>query len=292
MLYYFLTFFTENRKNHFSRQSKDKKGDILKKKNDVFHELVNVMNKLRDRDGCPWDREQTRDSIKPYLIEEAYELLEAIDEKNPDKIKEELGDLLFQIIFHAKLAVEQNEFDIFDVCRHIKEKMIRRHPHVFGDIEVSCSKEVLKRWEDIKRKEPKNADRKSALDGIPEKLPSLLRAHRFQEKAARVGFDWEKLEEAFEKVEEELAELKQTFSKKNKIEMEHELGDVFFSLVNIARFIRVNPEESMRKAIGRFIKRFKYIEEETAKKGINLKNLSLREMDKYWNEAKNFYRRL
>lgn len=291
MLYYFLTFFCGKKVNLSYLQSKKLKGDILKKKNDVFYELVNVMNKLRDKDGCPWDREQTRDSIKPYLIEEAYELLEAIDEKNPDKIKEELGDLLFQIIFHAKLAEEQNEFDIFDVCRHIKEKMIRRHPHVFGDIEVSCSKEVLEQWEDIKRKEPKNSGRKSALDGIPEKLPSLLRAHRFQEKAARVGFDWEKLEDVFGKVEEELTELKQTFSKKNKVEMEHELGDVLFSLVNIARFIKVNPEESMRKAIGRFTERFKYIEEETAKKGLDLKNLSLQEMDKYWNEAKIFYRR-
>lgn len=261
----------------------------MKKKNNAFYELVNVMNKLRDKDGCPWDREQTRDSIKPYLIEEAYELLEALDEKNPDKIKEELGDLLFQIIFHAKLAEEQNEFDVFDVCQDIKEKMIRRHPHVFGDVEVSCSKEVLSRWEDIKRKEPKNASRKSALDGVPKELPSLLRAHRFQEKAARTGFDWEMIEDVVEKLEEELAELKQALSSKNKVEMEHELGDVLFSLVNIARFIKVNPEESMRKAIDRFVKRFNYIEEETARKGIDLKNLSLQEMDKYWNEAKIFY---
>ena len=195
----------------------------MKKKDNVFYELVNIMKKLRGKDGCPWDREQTSDSIKPYLIEEAYELLEAIEEKNPDKIKEELGDLLFQIIFHAKLAEEQKEFDVFDVCLHVKEKMIRRHPHVFGNTEVSCSKEVLVRWEDIKRKEPKNADRKSTLDGIPKELPSLLRACRLQEKAARVGFDWEKIEKVFEKVEEEMAELKQTFPNNNKIEMEHEL---------------------------------------------------------------------
>ncbi len=258
----------------------------MKKKDNVFYELVNIMKKLRGKDGCPWDREQTSDSIKPYLIEEAYELLEAIEEKNPDKIKEELGDLLFQIIFHAKLAEEQKEFDVFDVCLHVKEKMIRRHPHVFGNTEVSCSKEVLVRWEDIKRKEPKNADRKSTLDGIPKELPSLLRACRLQEKAARVGFDWEKIEKVFEKVEEEMAELKQTFPNNNKIEMEHELGDVLFSLVNIARFIKVNPEEAMRKAICRFIERFKYIEEETTRRGLDLKDLSLQEMDKYWNEAK------
>ena len=258
----------------------------MKKKNNVFYELVCVMKKLRDEGGCPWDKEQTRDSIKPYLIEETYEVLEAIEKKNPHKIKEELGDLLFQIIFHAKFAEEQKEFDIFDVCQHIKEKMIRRHPHVFGSTEVTCLKEVLKQWEDIKSKEPKNADRKSAMDGVPKKLPSLLRAYRFQEKAARAGFDWDKLEQVFEKVEEELAEMKQTFSDKNHIEMEGELGDVLFSLVNIARFIKVSPEEALRKAIEKFIKRFKYIEEETAKKGIDFKDLSLQEMDRYWNEAK------
>jgi len=264
---------------------------LNKKKDNVFYELVNIMKKLRDKNGCPWDREQTRDSIKAYLIEEAYELLEAIDEENPDKIKEELGDVLFQIIFHAKLAEEQKEFDVFDVCLHVKEKMIRRHPHVFGNSKVSSSKEVLERWEDIKRKEPKNSERKSALDGIPKELPSLLRARRFQEKAARVGFDWEKTEQVFEKVEEELAELKETFSKNNKIEMEHELGDVLFSLVNIGRFIKVNPEEAMRKAIDRFFQRFKYIEEETTKRGLDLNDLSLQEMDKYWNEAKKVSKR-
>ena len=262
----------------------------MKKKNNEFNELVNIMKKLRDKIGCPWDREQTRDSIKPYLIEEVYELLEAIEEKNPDKIKEELGDLLFQIIFHAELAKEQNEFDVFDVCLNVKEKMIRRHPHVFGNTKVSCSKEVLERWEEIKRKEPKNADRKSALDGIPKELPSLLRAFRYQEKAAKVGFDWEKIDQVFEKVEEEMAELKQTLSKKDKIEMEHELGDVLFSLVNVARFIKLNPEEAMRKAINRFFERFKYIETETRKRGLNLKDLSLQEMDKYWNEAKKIYK--
>ena len=264
----------------------------MKKKNHVFYELVSVMNKLRDEDGCPWDREQTRDSIRPYLIEEAYELLEAIDENNPDKIKEELGDLLFQIIFHAKLSEEQEEFDIIDVCVQIKEKMIRRHPHVFGDVEVSGSKEVLERWENIKRKEPENADRKSVLDGIPKELPSLLRAHRFQEKAARVGFDWDKLDQVIETVEEELVELKQTLPGNNHTEIEHELGDMLFSIVNLARFIKVNPEEAMRKAIGRFIKRFKYIEEEATKRGLDIKDISLQEMNTHWDEAKKIFRQL
>lgn len=260
---------------------------MLHYKENVFHDLVNIMNKLRDKeDGCPWDIEQTRDSIKPYLIEEAYEVLEAIDEKNPDKIKEELGDLLFQIIFHAKIAEEQKEFDVFDVCKSTIEKMIHRHPHVFAGTEVSCSKEALKQWEEIKRKESKNIERKSVLDGIPPELPSLLRAYRLQEKAARTGFDWEKLEQVFEKLEEEMIELKKTFSAKNQIEIEHELGDVLFALVNIGRFIKVNPEEALRKAIGRFTKRFKYIEEKTAMKGKDLKDISLKEMNKYWNEAK------
>ncbi len=244
------------------------------------------MSRLRDKNGCPWDLEQTWESIKPYLIEETYELLEAIDEKNPDKIKEELGDLLFQIIFYAKIAEEQKKFDIFDVCKHTIEKMIRRHPHVFGDAEVHSSREVLKRWEDIKRTEPKNIDRKSVLDGVPKELPSLLRAHRLQQKAARAGFDWEKIEQVFEKVDEELAEFKKAFSEKKQTEMEHELGDVLFALVNIGRFIKANPEEALRNTIKKFIERFKYIEKETAMKGKNLKDISLREMDKYWNKAK------
>lgn len=258
----------------------------MKNKEKEFYDLVDIMNRLRDQNGCPWDLEQTRESIKPYLIEETYEVLEAIDERNPDKIKEELGDLLFQIIFQAKIAEEQNEFDVFDVCKTTKEKMIRRHPHVFGDVKVSSSKEVLKRWEDIKRKEPKNLERKSVLDGVPKELPALLRAHRLQEKAARVGFDWENLNQVFEKVEEEISELKETFAEKDQADMEHELGDVLFALVNIARFIKVNPEEALRKTIGRFIKRFKYIEEQTVINGKNLKDISLQVMDKYWNEAK------
>ena len=290
MFFYFLIFFYGKRIKFCSGQLKKRKGGSLEKKNNEFNELVNIIKKLRDKNGCPWDREQTKDSIKLYLIEEVYELLEAIDEKNPDKIKEELGDLLFQIIFHAELAEEQNEFDVFDVCLNVKEKMIRRHPHVFGNSKVSCSKEVLEQWEDIKRKESKNADRKSALDGIPKELPSLLRAFRYQEKAAKVGFDWEKIDQVIEKVEEEMAELKQTLSKKDKIEMEHELGDVLFSLVNVGRFIKLNPEEAMRKAIDRFFERFKYIETETTKRGLDLKDLSLQEMDKYWNEAKKIYK--
>lgn len=244
------------------------------------------MNKLRDKDGCPWDLEQTWESIRPYLIEETYELLEAVDERNPDKIKEELGDLLFQIIFYAKIAEEKNEFDIFDVCKLTKEKMVRRHPHVFGNMEINSSAEVLKHWEDIKSKEPKNIDRKSALDGVPKELPSLLRAYRLQQKAARVGFDWEKCEQVIEKVDEELAEFKKAFFKKNKTEMEHELGDVLFALVNVGRFIKANPEDALRNTISKFINRFKFIEKEAALRGKILQDISLEEMDKYWNKAK------
>ncbi len=244
------------------------------------------MSKLRGKDGCPWDKEQTWESIKSYVIEESYELLEAVDGKNPDKIKEELGDLLFQIIFYAKIAEEQEDFDIYDVCNYTKEKMIRRHPHVFGNINLTTSKDVLKRWEDIKSKEPENVDRKSALDGVPKDLPSLLRAQRLQQKAGITGFDWDNIEQVFQKIEEELAEFKQALFEKKQIEIEHELGDLLFALVNVGRFIKVNSEEALRKTITRFIKRFKFIEEETKMKGKSLNEMSLQEMDVYWERAK------
>jgi len=244
------------------------------------------MIKLRGKDGCPWDKEQTWESIKSYVLEESYELLEAVDEKNPDKVKEELGDLLFQIIFYAKIAEEQKYFDIYDVCNCAKEKMIRRHPHVFGNSNLTSSKDVLKRWEEIKSKEPENVDRKSALDGVPIDLPSLLRAQRLQQKAGITGFDWDNIEQVIQKVEEELAEFKQALFEKKQNEMEHELGDLFFALVNVGRFIKVNSEEALRKTAGRFIKRFKFIEEETKMKGKSLKEMSLEEMDVYWEKAK------
>lgn len=250
-----------------------------------LNELLKIMSALRAEKGCPWDKEQTRESLKPFIVEEAYEVLEAIDEKNTDNIKEELGDLLFQIVFQCQIAKEKGEFEMTDVIDNIGEKMIARHPHVFGDANYKTTDEVLAQWEMQKKKEGKN--RESVIDGVPKTLPSLLRAHRLQDKAARVGFDWEKVEDVIKKLDEEIEEFKNAFNSKKPEEIEDELGDIFFALVNIARFIGVNPEDALRKTISKFISRFRYIEMAAADLGRKLTDMTLDEMDKLWNEAKN-----
>ncbi len=249
-----------------------------------FEKLVKIMTALRGEKGCPWDKEQTRESLKPFLVEETYEVLEAIDEGNPEKIKEELGDLLFQIIFHCQIAKERNEFDMNDVVRKISEKMIGRHPHVFGEATYETSEEVLKQWEERKKEEGKS--RESILEGIPRELPSLLRAHRIQARASRVGFDWKQVEDVVEKLDEELKEFREALERKDQQEIEDELGDVFFVLVNISRFVGVNPEDALRKTISKFISRFRYIEMKSAESGKSLSGMSLEEMDALWDEAK------
>jgi tetrapyrrole methylase family protein / MazG family protein len=249
-----------------------------------FNELLKIMSSLRGKKGCPWDKEQTRESLKPFIVEEAYEVLEAIDEKNPEAIKEELGDLLFQIIFQCQIAKERGEFEISDVIEKICKKMISRHPHVFGDADYKTTDEVLVHWEAQKKKEGKH--RESLLDGVPKTLPSLLRAHRLQDRAARVGFDWDKIDDVFLKLEEELKEFHEAFKSKKQDEIEDELGDVFFMLVNLSRFIGINPEDAHRKTISKFISRFRYIEISAADKGIKLSDMTLAEMDALWNEAK------
>jgi tetrapyrrole methylase family protein/MazG family protein len=253
---------------------------------DNFRSLVEIMERLRSKKGCPWDREQTRQSLKPFLIEEAYELLEALEKEDPEKIKEEMGDLLFQILFHSQIAKEQGEFDIDDVLRMNREKMIHRHPHVFGDKNVSSSKEVLVNWEEIKKNEVKNRHRESILDGIPAMLPALLKAHRMQERAARVGFDWDDIKDVIKKVDEESRELKKAIAENKKPDIEEELGDLLFAVVNLSRFVRVNPEEALRKTIDKFRSRFLQIEKELDKKGKDLKDTPLEEMDRIWNKAK------
>lgn len=249
-----------------------------------FQKLVDIMAALRGEKGCPWDREQTRESLKPFLVEETYEVLEAIDEGNPEKIKEELGDLLFQIIFHCQLAKERREFDVNDVVRKISEKMIGRHPHVFGGATYETTEDVTKQWEERKKEEGKS--RESILEGIPRELPSLLKAHRIQARASRVGFDWKQVEDVVEKLDEELKEFRDALEKKDQQEIEDELGDVFFVLVNISRFVGVNPEDALRKTISRFISRFRFIEMKSAESGKSLSGMSLEEMDALWNEAK------
>jgi len=250
----------------------------------TLKKLIDIMAALRSENGCPWDREQTRDSLKPFLVEETYEVLEALDEGNPEKIKEELGDLLFQIVFHCQLAKENKEFDISDVIEKISHKMIKRHPHVFGKTKFKSKEHFRKYWEEEKQREGKK--RKSILEGVPKAIPSLLRAHKLQKRAARVGFDWEKTTDVLKKLEEELKEFKSALKKKKQSEIEDELGDIFFMLVNISRFVGVNPEDALRKTISKFISRFRYIEMQAAEKKKSLSDMTLKEMDRLWDEAK------
>jgi nucleoside triphosphate diphosphatase len=249
-----------------------------------LNELINIMSALRGESGCPWDKEQTRESLKPFLVEEAYEVIEAIDEENPEAIKEELGDLLFQIVFHCQIAKERGEFDMAEVIEKIGMKMIARHPHVFGDADYKTPEEVLVHWEAQKKREGKQ--RESILEGIPKTLPSLLRAHRIQDRASRVGFDWEKVEDVLAKLDEELKEFMEALKGKKEEEIEDELGDIFFVLVNISRFVGVNPEDALRKTISKFISRFRHIEMYAAEHGRKLSDMSLTEMDELWDEAK------
>lgn len=258
---------------------------MVEGRGELFEELVGIMERLRGPHGCPWDREQTRESIRPYLIEEAYEVLEALDEGDLGKYREELGDLLLQVVFHAQLAAEQGEFTIDDVLKAISGKLIKRHPHVFGGAKMETAEEVLAHWEAEKSAE-RRAQGGSALDGVPKELPALLRAHRLQEKTSRIGFDWKEAKGVFEKVEEELRELKAAAEKGEAGQVEAELGDFLFALVNLSRFLRVNPEEALRKSIDRFIARFRYIEQEMAGRGKDLEEASLEELDELWEEAK------
>ena len=249
-----------------------------------IQELLKIMEALRGDKGCPWDKEQTRESLKPYIIEEAYELFEAIEENDPENIKEELGDLLFQIVFQCQIAKERAEFDMSGVIEKIGEKMIARHPHVFGDTECRTPEEVTKQWEVLKKQEGKL--RESILEGVPKAMSSLLRAHRLQKRAAQAGFDWEKVEDVLEKLDEELNEFKEALESKDQKGIEDELGDILFMLVNISRFISVNPEDALRKTISKFIHRFRYIEMKAAEQGKKLSDMTLQEMDRLWDEAK------
>jgi len=250
--------------------------------NRSFDELLAIMRRLRGKDGCPWDKEQNHKSIRPYLVEETYEVIEAIDEENFDKLEEELGDLLLQIVFHAQMAAEAGRFDIDDVLAHIIRKIKGRHPHVFESTKVEDSKEVLRNWEKIKMGE----GRESVLDGVPKELPALLKAARIQEKAARVGFDWDQIDSVFAKVEEELAEFRAAYRDHNRDKIEEELGDILFSLVNVARFLETNPEDALRRTINKFIERFKYIERQLQARGQKPTEVTLEEMDELWEEAK------
>jgi MazG family protein len=245
-----------------------------------FLEFVEIVHKLRRE--CPWDKEQTHSSIRPSLIEETYEVVEAIDQGNLDDLKKELGDLLLHVVFHASIAEQANEFTLEDVIKTITEKLIRRHPHVFGEVEVSGSKQVISNWEKIKMTEGRN----SVMEGVPKELPALLRAHRLQDKASKVGFDWEKKEDAWKKVDEEMNELHRAIKSGKQDEVEAEFGDLLFAMVNYSRFINVNPEIALRQTVEKFITRFQYIEKRLKEIGKDIHSSSLEEMDKLWEEAK------
>ena len=248
-----------------------------------FEELVTIVERLRAPDGCPWDREQTPASLLPYLLEETYEVMESVDDGNWEVLKEELGDLLLHVVFQASIATDSERFNINESLKTVNEKLVRRHPHVFGDTKADAAFHAKQNWEAQKQKEKK---RDSRLDGVPITLPGLVRAQRLQEKAAYVGFDWEKIESVWEKVHEELEEIKLAQQKNNKDSLEEEIGDTIFALVNLARFMGIPAEDALRKTNNKFINRFKMIEMELKKRGKTLEESSLDEMDKIWNTVK------
>ncbi|GAB4295753.1 MAG: nucleoside triphosphate pyrophosphohydrolase [Desulfuromonadia bacterium] len=250
-----------------------------------FDRLVAIMERLRNPGGCPWDAEQTHESLKRYLLEECYEVLEAIDQQNDEHLKEELGDLLLQSVFHASIAAARGAFTINDVIDAITEKLIRRHPHVFGDMVIRTSGEQLENWEKIKRSE-KKGERSSALAGVPPHLPSLLRAQKVTEKASRVGFDWSSVDQVMEKVLEELHEFEDAIADGDQRRMEEELGDLLFSIVNLGRFLSLDPEDALRKTIDKFTRRFSHIESGLVSMGRSLHEATLEEMEALWIEAK------
>ena len=242
--------------------------------------LLTIMDELREQ--CPWDRKQTMQTLRHLTIEETYELGDAILENDLDEVKKELGDMLLHIVFYARIGSETGDFDLGDVANDICEKLIRRHPHIYGDVEVQDEHEVKANWEKIKLREGK----KSVLEGVPDGLPALVKANRIQEKVAGVGFDWERPEQVFEKVREELEEMEAERARGNREALESEMGDVFLSLVNYARFLGLNPENALERTNKKFIRRFRYLEARAAEAGRDLHDMSLAEMDRYWEAAK------
>ncbi|OQD42381.1 nucleoside triphosphate pyrophosphohydrolase [Croceivirga radicis] len=242
--------------------------------------LLTIMDELREQ--CPWDKKQTLQTLRHLTIEETYELGDAILDNDLEEVKKELGDLLLHIVFYAKIGSETNDFDIADVANGICEKLINRHPHIYGDINVENEEDVKRNWENLKLKEGK----KSVLQGVPNSLPALVKANRIQDKVAGVGFDWEQPEQVFQKVEEELAELQEELTNNNQDKIEAEFGDVLFSMVNYARFLKINPENALERTNKKFIGRFQYLEKKAKENGKALQDMTLKEMDIFWEEAK------
>jgi XTP/dITP diphosphohydrolase len=255
----------------------------MENKSKAFVRLLTIMDELREQ--CPWDKKQTMDSLRYLTIEELYELSDAILEKDNDEIKKELGDILLHIVFYSRIASETNDFDISDVINSVCDKLIFRHPHIYGDVKVKDEIEVKKNWEKLKLKEGK----KSVLEGVPKSLPAIVKSFRIQEKVRGIGFDWDDKSQVWDKVLEEIEELKVEIKKGDKNRIESEFGDVLFALTNYARFVNVNPEDALEKTNKRFIKRFQIMEKMINKAGLDLSDMKLSEMDIFWEKAKKLY---
>jgi tetrapyrrole methylase family protein/MazG family protein len=251
-----------------------------------FEKLIEIMDRLRDPGGCPWDREQTYETLRSYLLEECYEVADAIDRRNMDDLREELGDLLFQIVFLSRIAKEEGHFESEDVVRGIAEKMIRRHPHVFSDVSAETSEEVLRNWEEIKRQEKEGKADSSLLAGVPRALPALLKAHRLGTKAARVGFDWEAPADVLEKIDEELGELREAVAGGDRVAARAELGDLLFSVVMLARHMDIDPEGALESTNLKFTDRFTWIEEKLRSSGEKVEDAGLERLEQLWREIK------
>ena len=247
---------------------------------EAIDRLLTIMDELREK--CPWDKKQTLQTLRHLTIEETYELGDAILDNNLEELKKELGDLLLHIVFYSKIGSETNDFDIADVANGISEKLIHRHPHIYGDVDVSNEEEVKQNWEKLKLKEGK----KSVLEGVPKSLPALVKASRIQDKVAGVGFDWEEPQQVFEKLQEELGEFQEEVNKRDQDKMEAEFGDVLFSMINYARFLKINPEDALERTNKKFISRFQYLESKAKNMGKSLGDMTLAEMDVFWEEAK------
>ncbi|MEX0828775.1 MAG: nucleoside triphosphate pyrophosphohydrolase [Nitrospirales bacterium] len=285
-----------------------RKSSLLQTSGNALSDVVDIMATLRGPEGCPWDREQTTESLKPYLLEEVYEVLEAIDAKDPSALKEELGDLLLQILFHSQIASEQGDFSYQDVNKELREKLIRRHPHVFHKTDkasITTTGQVLEQWDQLKQQEKGgNQSTSSVLGTVPKTTPALQRALQVQKRASRVGFDWNTIQPVLQKFKEELDELyaatasaahpsndlaedlEASLKTSQHCDMEAELGDVFFSLVNVSRFLRINPEDALRKATNKFIKRFQFVESQSMAQGKNVKDFPPDTLDQWWEAAK------
>jgi len=250
-----------------------------------FDDLVRLMTRLRGPDGCPWDRKQTLPDLKPYVIEEAYEVVDAIDRNDRAALLEEIGDFLLEAVFITEITREEGTFDVYDSITAIHDKLVRRHPHVFGDVEAKDAEQVLVNWEKLKQDERK-AENKSLLAGIPQAMPALLKASRLTEKASRVGFDWRRTEDVFDKIDEEIAELREAVATGDASHVHEEIGDLLFTIANIARKVNVNPEEALQSTNRKFMSRFQSMEARVRERDQNLDQLDLEEMDRLWDEAK------